>query len=706
MAPAPNVSNNDHNENPAAAVVEAESTHAVVDTDACSAWGSSAEDHEHRSSDDIVPNSRRRGRSTMIRARSNSMPAEEVTLEDRVIDLELKLATLSRLLQQQRRDVAAQGSPSPLLMAARSVSPPPPPAVLLMNDVEENTASIPYLESPCPSRRESSGVLNELGQTTDVTGGGSSASPKASSLLPQRKKFVTINESSEQDESTAAQQQQQQEEQDSNGAIQQQAITTEAPTTPIKAAPILTKAFETPRSALKQKKVTAEQSSQESPPPPPPPSLNDAPPDTTPAAKSAPPKKSSIQDKWMNYLNTFQESTPDVDVQMEEFIRVPSQVEYLLGFGWTICVDCFLYVLTILLIRFVWSCILLLVWAYRKQRGQAPPMNEYYRFHRRHVYQLIQVGIIYTVYRFLLVPISIGKLYHWIRGQAMLKLYVLIAIVEVFDRLFCSLGQDCLDSMYWNTTRRPKSSRMCISILVVLCYAACHSLILFVHVATLNVAMNSADQALLALLISGNFAEIKSTVFKKYNKANLFKIAAGDICERFKLALFLSLVLVLNMSQGMEVKSVLEYVKMCGIVWLGEVLSDWIKHSFITKFNYIPSNVYPEYALLLAGDVTGIGHEGVNLDNSHAVVKRIGLAQIPLVCVLLRYLAEAARYALPAFEKTPRGMVFASIVGIWCFLLALKITLGAYLQRLSYAKLHAAPELSYPHTPSKKSKRD
>lgn len=114
----------------------------------------------------------------------------------------------------------------------------------------------------------------------------------------------------------------------------------------------------------------------------------------------------------------------------------------------------------------------------------------------RHSYQLIQVSIIFLVYRSVLLPISIGKLYHWIRGQAMIKLYVLVAIVEVFDRLMCSLGQDCLDSMYWNTTRRPHSSRMLISVAVVVAYTAMHSLILLLHVATLNVAMNSADEAL------------------------------------------------------------------------------------------------------------------------------------------------------------------------------------------------------------------
>lgn len=97
---------------------------------------------------------------------------------------------------------------------------------------------------------------------------------------------------------------------------------------------------------------------------------------------------------------------------------------------------------------------------------------------------------------------------------------------------------------------------MYVSISVVLAYAAVHSVLLFVHVATMNVAMNSDDQALLSLLIGGNFAEIKSTVFKKYNKASLFKITATDICERFKLALFLVLVLTLNLSQGMDKKMV------------------------------------------------------------------------------------------------------------------------------------------------------
>jgi len=313
---------------------------------------------------------------------------------------------------------------------------------------------------------------------------------------------------------------------------------------------------------------------------------------------------------------------------------------------------------------------------------------------------MIQVCNAYVVYRFILVPISIGQLYHWIRGQAMLKLYVLIAIVEVFDRLMCSMGQDCLDSMYWNTTKRPRSKRMLVSVTVVLVYTMCHTILLFIHVATLNVAINSADHALLTLLISGNFAEIKSTVFKKYNKTNLFKITASDICERFKLVLFLALVLILNVSQGMDWKTTIKMSSMCGIVMAAEFVADWIKHSFITKFNSIQSKIYPQYSLLLAGDVTGIGHEGVNLDHSHAVVKRLGFAQIPLVCVMLRFMTEALRYYAERQQQSGdgdeyhyRGWLAMQIVIIWSLLCVFKLLLGAYLQRICTAKLEAAPEL-------------
>jgi hypothetical protein len=91
-----------------------------------------------------------------------------------------------------------------------------------------------------------------------------------------------------------------------------------------------------------------------------------------------------LKGKWFDYLNSFQESNYDTDKQMEEFVKVPSAVEGLLNFGFWICVDSFLYVLTILPIRFVWSCVLLLRYLlYRTWRSNVP--DGPFRFHRRYV---------------------------------------------------------------------------------------------------------------------------------------------------------------------------------------------------------------------------------------------------------------------------------------------------------------------------------
>lgn len=44
---------------------------------------------------------------------------------------------------------------------------------------------------------------------------------------------------------------------------------------------------------------------------------------------------------------------------------------------------------------------------------------------------------------------------------------------------------------------------------------------------SLNVAVNSYDNALITLLVSNQFVEIKGSVFKKFEKDNLFQITCA-----------------------------------------------------------------------------------------------------------------------------------------------------------------------------------
>ena len=158
----------------------------------------------------------------------------------------------------------------------------------------------------------------------------------------------------------------------------------------------------------------------------------------------------------------------------------------------------------------------------------------------------------------------------------MIKLYVILSMVEIFDRLLSSFGQDVLDTLYWTVRTNPRAGRLVYEIPMALIYINLHACLFFVNVATINVAINSADQALMTLLISNNFAEIKTSVFKKFDANNLFQVASSDVTERFKLCVFMMLVLLLNLVQNAAAAS--EYLKaflyQIGIVLGSEVLAD------------------------------------------------------------------------------------------------------------------------------------
>lgn len=203
--------------------------------------------------------------------------------------------------------------------------------------------------------------------------------------------------------------------------------------------------------------------------------------------------------------------------------------------------------------------------------------------------------------------------------------------LQIADRLCCSFGQDLLDSLCSRSTlgRREDGSRPHIrpAGLFALCTlytsrsrpryvmplsleadssrTVAHTMVLFYSLVSLNVAINSYDNALLTLLISNQFVEIKGAVFKKFEKENLFQMTCADIVERFQLGLMLSIVALRNLIElsgstfsllptsfipVLPSFSILQSIfSPALIVIASEMLVDWLKHAFITKFNHSKS---------------------------------------------------------------------------------------------------------------------
>ena len=211
-------------------------------------------------------------------------------------------------------------------------------------------------------------------------------------------------------------------------------------------------------------------------------------------------------------------------------------------------------------------------------------------------------------------------LYHWIRAQSMLKLYVIFNMLEVGERLLANFGNDCGDALYHLT--RPMSSRdrkvtaampgaeqdrasstaatVCLVGMMSACTQALHTMAVLLQVITVNVALNSENNGLFALLISNNFAEIKSAVWKKHTVESLFQMACTDMVERMSYVVYI-VVMVCQHWESSGVGAV-EPVELA-MVLLFEMIVDFLKHYFICKYNNIPLSVYTVFLQVLLFDV-------------------------------------------------------------------------------------------------------
>ena len=135
------------------------------------------------------------------------------------------------------------------------------------------------------------------------------------------------------------------------------------------------------------------------------------------------------------------------------------------------------------------------------------------------------------------------------------------------------------------------------------------------------------------------------------------------------------------------------------IIVLGtEVLVDWLKHSFITKFNHIRPSIYSRFEDVLCRDYATVGTNKVSsgvISQSPEISRRIGLPTIPLVCLVLKSVSQTVYSStkengpLSAGGMSSSPVIFMAINNlllwvlrisgfllVYCGLLILKLMLG------------------------------
>lgn len=263
-----------------------------------------------------------------------------------------------------------------------------------------------------------------------------------------------------------------------------------------------------------------------------------------------------------------------------------------------------------------------------------------------------------------------AMIYHLIRGQSVIKLYLIFNMLEVADRLFSSFGQDILDALYWTATEPKARKRDNIGVIphfiMAVFYVFLHTILIMVQASTLNVAFNSHNKSLLTIMMSNNFVEIKGNVFKKIGKENLFQMSNSDIKERFTSYILLLIVVLRNMEQfAWNLGHLWKLVPVVFVVVISEVAVDIVKHAFVTKFNNISAEVYSDYRTNLAFELLSSRQKNAYTDYSDSVARRMGFIPLPSAILLIRVVMSSV--------KVQGALAYTCVLLLYLGLLTLKV---------------------------------
>ena len=200
-----------------------------------------------------------------------------------------------------------------------------------------------------------------------------------------------------------------------------------------------------------------------------------------------------------------------------------------------------------------------------------------------------------------------------------------------------------------------------------------HCLVLLYQVITLNVAVNSYSTSVLSLLVSNQFMELKSSVFKKFERENLFQLSFSDSIERFQLFIFIFIIFSRNLSQQIgsnfwEIWN--RTLQPLALIFGTEIFIDSLKHAFITKFNHIPSSYYHNFKETLKNDFISLNSPH-SPDQSSILSRKMGFSSIPHSCLLIVVFLNLI--------KGRQDITFLRIALFFSFLLTLKLLLNSFL---------------------------
>ena len=136
---------------------------------------------------------------------------------------------------------------------------------------------------------------------------------------------------------------------------------------------------------------------------------------------------------------------------------------------------------------------------------------------------------------------------------------------------------------------------------------------------------------------------------RRYEPNHLFQMSCADMTERFQIMLSLAMIFIVAMNEPGAPRFSLSFPlsfpvsfplawaeweeSLCykaGLIVVGEMAADAIKHAFINKFNGIHAAVYADFAAVIRMDILSNQKDQIILDHTYSVTRRLGLCQVGL----------------------------------------------------------------------------
>ena len=166
-------------------------------------------------------------------------------------------------------------------------------------------------------------------------------------------------------------------------------------------------------------------------------------------------------------------------------MKIPQELEKFMAYGVLQCADSFLYIFTFLPIRYV-----LAIWGLmtrpivnflgrrKETRRRILTPAETCDILKATIWIIVSIGLLF---------VDTNMLYHLIKSQSIIKLYIFYNMLEVGDRLLSAFGQDTIDALFWTATESPKDNSkkhfgIITHFIFAIVYVAVHSVLVMFQV--------------------------------------------------------------------------------------------------------------------------------------------------------------------------------------------------------------------------------